>query len=74
MKEERIITLRELVARKQIFAPCIWDVMSHRAAAMCGFEATLLSGGAFAGNVCGMPDADGDKVMPAKIIDETTII
>lgn len=56
MKEERITTLRELVSKKQIFAPCIWDVFSHRAAAMCGFEATLLSGGAFSGNICGMPD------------------
>jgi len=56
VKEDRIITLRELVAKKQIFAPCIWDVMSHTAAARCGFEATLLSGGALSGNICGMPD------------------
>ena len=49
-------TLRELVAEKQIFAPCVWDLMSQRAAEMAGFEATLLSGGALAEWACGMPD------------------
>jgi len=77
MKKEKGTTLRELVAKKQIFAPCIWDVMSHRAAAMCGFEATLLSGGAFAGNICGMPDiglitAD-DLVRETEYIAESSI-
>lgn len=49
-------TLRELVAEKQVFAPCVWDIMSARAAEQAGFEATLLSGGALAEWVCGMPD------------------
>ncbi len=49
-------SLRELVAEKQIFAPCIWDVFSAQAAEQAGFEATLLSGGALAEWVCGMPD------------------
>ena len=49
-------TLRELVAEKQVFAPCVWDIMSARAAEQAGFEATLLSGGALAEWVCGKPD------------------
>ena len=54
--EEKRKTLRELVAQKQIFAPCVWDLMSQRAAEQAGFEATLLSGGALAEWACGMPD------------------
>lgn len=50
------MTLRELVAKEQVFAPCIWDCMSARAAEAAGFKATLLSGGAFSGSVCGLPD------------------
>lgn len=49
-------TLRELCAQKQVFAPCIWDCMSARAAEACGFEATLLSGGTFANGQAGVPD------------------
>lgn len=56
MEEKKKKTLRELVAQKQIFAPCVWDLMSQRAAEMAGFEATLLSGGALAEWACGMPD------------------
>lgn len=48
-------TLRELVAKKQIFAPIVWNVMSAKAAEIAGFEATLLSGGVVAGN-CATPD------------------
>lgn len=54
--EEKKKTLRELVAEKQIFAPCVWDIMSSRAAKQAGYEATLLSGGAVAEWVCGLPD------------------
>ncbi|MHC1691746.1 MAG: oxaloacetate decarboxylase [Sphaerochaetaceae bacterium] len=53
---EKRKTLRELVAEKQVFAPCVWDIMSARAAADAGYEATLLSGGALAEWVCGLPD------------------
>ena len=53
---EKRKTLRELVAEKQVFAPCVWDLMSARAAEQAGFEATLLSGGALAEWVCGLPD------------------
>ena len=54
--EEKRKSLRELVAEKQVFAPCVWDVFSANAAQNGGFEATLLSGGALAEWVCGMPD------------------
>ena len=54
--EETRKSLRELVAEKQVFAPCIWDVFSANAAEQAGYEATLLSGGALAEWVCGMPD------------------
>ncbi len=54
--EEKRTTLRELVAKKQVFAPCVWDVMSAKAAEQAGYEATLLSGGALAEWVCGLPD------------------
>lgn len=53
---EKTKSLRELVAEKQIFAPCVWDLMSARAAEQAGYEATLLSGGALAEWVCGLPD------------------
>ena len=53
---EKTKSLRELVAEKQIFAPCVWDLMSARAAEQAGYEATLLSGGALADWVCGLPD------------------
>ena len=56
MEQNKRVTLRELVAKKQIFAPCIWDCMSAKVAESVGFEATLLSGGALATAVCGMPD------------------
>lgn len=55
MQDKKRTTLKELVAKKQVFAPCIWDCMSARAAESVGFEATLLSGGALAG-AFGLPD------------------
>lgn len=56
MEDQKRVTLRELVAKKQVFAPCIWDCFSAQAAEMNGYEATLLSGGALAGCVAGLPD------------------
>ena len=38
---QKRVTLRELVADHQVFAPCIWDVFSARAAEQAGFEATF---------------------------------
>ena len=49
-------TLKELVAKKQILAPCVWDCMSARIAQECGFEAILLSGATFANATNGFPD------------------
>lgn len=49
-------TFKELVEEKQVFAPCVWDVFSTKAAEQSGYEAVLLSGGAVAEWVCGMPD------------------
>lgn len=49
-------TLRELVAKEQVFCPCVWDCLSARAAEMAGFKAILLSSGAQAWAMLGMPD------------------
>lgn len=49
-------TLKDLVSKKQVFAPCVWDCMSARAAQMAGFEAILLSGAATAYSMIGTPD------------------
>ncbi len=49
-------TLRELVAKKQVWAPCIWDCRTARAVEVAGYEAALLSGGQLAESVCGLPD------------------
>jgi methylisocitrate lyase len=48
--------LRTLLADGQVFAPCIWDCFSARAAELEGFEATLLSGGALGRSMSGVPD------------------
>ena len=49
-------TLRELLSQGQVFAPCIFDCISARAVELSGFKATLLSGGALAYSLCGVPD------------------
>lgn len=49
-------TLRELLQKKQVFAPCIWDCFSARAVEMVGYEAMLLSGGALSMSMNGLPD------------------
>jgi 2-methylisocitrate lyase-like PEP mutase family enzyme len=49
-------TLRELVAKEQIFTPCIWDCRTARVAEVTGYKAALLSGGQLAESVCGLPD------------------
>jgi methylisocitrate lyase len=55
MNEKRT-TLRELVAKEQVFAPCIWDCFSAGAAEVAGYKAILLSGGALAHSMIGAPD------------------
>lgn len=52
----QVPSFKELVAREQIFAPCIWDCRTARAAQLAGFKAALLSGGQLAESVAGLPD------------------
>ena len=53
---ERKTTLRELLEKEQVFAPCVYDCLSARAAELTGFKAILLSGGALAYSMSGVPD------------------
>jgi methylisocitrate lyase len=55
MKPERKTTLRELVAKEQVFAPCVWDAYSARVAEMAGHRGIVLSGAALAGSL-GLPN------------------
>lgn len=48
--------LRTLLAKEQVFAPCIHDCMSARAAEMCGYNGLMLSGGMTARSMAGFPD------------------
>ena len=54
--KKRVLSLKELVTNEQIFAPCIWDCRTARAAELAGFKAALLSGGQLAESVVGLPD------------------
>lgn len=49
-------TLKELLQKGQVFAPCIYDCLSAKAVELAGFSAMLLSGGALAYSMCGLPD------------------
>ncbi len=49
-------TLRALLAQGQVFAPCVYDCISVRCVELAGFKAALLSGGAYAYSMCGVPD------------------
>lgn len=42
---ETKVTLKSLLEKGRVFAPCIWDCMSAKAAEMSGFKAALLSSG-----------------------------
>jgi len=48
--------IKEMLAREQIFAPCVYDCMSAKAAEMAGFKAMFLSGGAISYSQNGLPD------------------
>lgn len=51
------ITAKELFATgEQIFAPCVYDAMSARAAERSGYKCLMLSGGAIAYSMDGQPD------------------
>jgi methylisocitrate lyase len=54
--DEKKTTLRELLERGQVFAPCVYDCISLRCVELAGFKAALLSGGAYAYSMCGIPD------------------
>lgn len=56
MEKMKKTTLRELLQKEQIFAPCIWDCRTARVAEVAGFKAALLSGGQLAESICGLPD------------------
>jgi 2-methylisocitrate lyase-like PEP mutase family enzyme len=49
-------TFRELMARGQVFTPCVWDCYSAKAAEMAGFQAILLSGASLGFSMSGVPD------------------
>ena len=57
MKEEYIkketTSFKELVKNEQIFAPCVWDCRTARAAELTGFKALMLSGGQLATSLKG---------------------
>lgn len=51
------VTARELFeSGEQIFAPCVYDCMSARAAQNSGYKCLMLSGGAIAYSMDGQPD------------------
>ncbi len=56
LNKKPVPSFKELVAKEQIFAPCIWDCRTARAAELAGFKAALLSGGQLAESVVGLPD------------------
>ncbi len=55
MKEKKK-SLRALLKEGQVFAPCIYDCLSARCVELAGFKAMVLSGGALAYSMCGVPD------------------
>lgn len=53
---QKKITLKEILEKGQVFAPCVWDCVTARSAELSGFNATVLSSGALAWSMLGMPD------------------
>mgnify|MGYP002517186110 CR=1 FL=1 len=53
---EKRITFRELLKNEQVFAPCVYDCLTARAAELSGYKALMLSGGAIAYSQDGLPD------------------
>ena len=49
-------TLRELLEKGPVFAPCVYDCTSAKVVEMCGFKAMCLSGGEVSQSLVGMPD------------------
>jgi len=55
-EKKPIASFKELIQKEQVFAPCVWDCRSSRAAELSGFNALMLSGGQLAESVAGLPD------------------
>ncbi|ADK80126.1 isocitrate lyase/PEP mutase family protein [Sediminispirochaeta smaragdinae] len=55
-EKQPVKSFKDLVVNEQIFAPCVWDCRSARAAELSGFKALMLSGGQLAESVAGLPD------------------
>jgi methylisocitrate lyase len=53
---EKKVKFRDLISKEQVFAPCVYDCMSARAAYLCGYKAMMLSGGAVSYSMDGLPD------------------
>ncbi len=49
-------SLRELLEKGPVLAPCVYDCMSAKMVERAGFEAMCLSGGELAMSYCGLPD------------------
>lgn len=54
MKKERFMDM--LKAGEQVFAPCVWDCYSAKAAELAGFRAMMLSGASVSRSMVGAPD------------------
>ena len=50
------VKFRDLLSEGQLFAPCVYDCLSARAADLCRYQALMLSGGAVAYSMDGLPD------------------
>lgn len=50
------LILKELMAKEQVVAPCVWDCMSAKAAELAGYKALMLSSTCLANSMLGMPD------------------
>lgn len=55
-KKKETASFKELIQNEQVFAPCVWDCRTTRAAELIGFNALMLSGGELAQSVAGLPD------------------
>jgi methylisocitrate lyase len=56
IREQARSTFRDVVAKEQVFVPCIWDCYSAKAAELAGFKVTLLSGASLGFSMSGVPD------------------
>ena len=53
---KKSMTLRQLLEKECVIAPCVYDCASARAAEMCGYKAIFLSGAELSMAMDGMPD------------------